>query len=75
MITIHYTVHCDALGCSEAVETQTPFALDEGLTSDPPIPRAVMPDGWRVVDEHIVCPKHKVAIDDVVTQLGTFPAP
>lgn len=72
MVVQHYSFRCDCPGCDTEYQDVTPLNREtpQALEAWPPKPQ--LPVGWRLVDEHIVCPAHDIAIDGIRTQLGTF---
>ena len=56
MLSMAYTVDCDAKDCRERdVRSWT-------LYWESPLPRPEVPDGWTKVGERIFCAKHKVQL-------------
>ena len=72
MLTQHYTFRCDVPGCDLEVLDVTTLARETPQPLEAWPPKPILPVGWRLLDEHIICPKHRVAIDGIKTQYGTF---
>lgn len=72
MIVQRYTFRCDVPGCEVEDQEITPLNRQVPQSLDMWPPKPIPPPGWRLVDEHIVCPAHTIAIDGIPTQFGTF---
>jgi hypothetical protein len=75
VIVQRYTFRCDAAGCDVEEEDVTPLNREVPQPLDTWPPKPVLPPGWRLIDEHIVCPAHTLTIDGHVSTYGAFVKP
>jgi len=75
VIVQHYTFRCDVPECETEAGTITPLNRQVPQHLDTWPPKPFLPNGWRLIDEHIVCPRHDLSIDGFPTDYGTFRRP